>query len=418
MANTLQSSGVAPRVDWNPNRDDAINRLRSFVPHMADVYRRKRNDDEGPERRSNVSLLSPWIRHRLILETEVIDSALGRWSLSEADKFVQEVAWRGYFKGWLEHYPQVWENYRRDLHEQIQSLETDNEIARRYESATTGATGIECFDAWVRELVQIGYLHNHARMWFASIWIFTLELPWQLGADFFYRHLLDGDPASNTLSWRWVAGLHTKGKTYLARPSNIAKYSGGRFRVVRDLARDARPLVEPDYGQARTLDYSAFDIPATEFGLLVTTEDCSPETLPLPRPPVTACGLGRLENHMQLKITTRVSEFSGRAVDDALFRVHNKYDIGVTRIDGTDWCEQLIGWAQAAGINAIVTAYVPLGPTREALDKVKPLLEQNNIKLYSVKRAYDNAVWPFTKKGFFALKKQLPSILKSLHLTI
>ena len=62
-------------------------------------------------------------------------------------------------------------------------------------------------------------------MWFASIWIFTLNLPWQLGADFFMQHLLDGDPASNTLSWRWVAGIQTKGKNYLARKSNIEKYS-------------------------------------------------------------------------------------------------------------------------------------------------------------------------------------------------
>ena len=62
-------------------------------------------------------------------------------------------------------------------------------------------------------------------MWFASIWIHTLELQWELGADFFLKHLLDGDPASNTLSWRWVAGIHTKGKNYIARKSNIEKYS-------------------------------------------------------------------------------------------------------------------------------------------------------------------------------------------------
>ena len=92
-----------------------------------------------------------------------------------------------------------------------------------------GATGIDCFDAWARELVATGYLHNHARMWFASIWIFTLRLPWELGADFFLRHLIDGDPASNTLSWRWVAGLQTAGKTYLATAENIARFTGGRF---------------------------------------------------------------------------------------------------------------------------------------------------------------------------------------------
>ena len=98
-----------------------------------------------------------------------------------------------------------------------------------YRAAIDGETGIECFDAWSAELCETGYLHNHARMWFASIWIFTLKLPWRLGADFFYRHLLDGDAASNTLSWRWVAGLHTRGKPYAARADNIATYSGGRF---------------------------------------------------------------------------------------------------------------------------------------------------------------------------------------------
>ncbi len=82
----------------------------------------------------------------------------------------------------------------------------------RWEQATTGRTGLACFDAWARELLDVGYLHNPARMWFASLWIFTLELPWALGADFFLRHLLDGDPASNTLSWRWVGGLQTPGK--------------------------------------------------------------------------------------------------------------------------------------------------------------------------------------------------------------
>ena len=79
-------------------------------------------------------------------------------------------------------------------------------------------------DRIARELIQTGYLHNHARMWWASFWIHAEGLPWELGADVFFRHLLDADPASNTLSWRWVAGLQTAGKTYLVRLSNLQKY--------------------------------------------------------------------------------------------------------------------------------------------------------------------------------------------------
>ncbi len=101
----------------------------------------------------------------------------------------------------------------------------------------SGSTGIDCFDHWAQELADTGYLHNHARMWFASIWIFTLELPWQLGADFFLTRLLDADPAANTLSWRWVAGLHTPGKHYLARASNIEKFTLGRFNPHRPAQR-------------------------------------------------------------------------------------------------------------------------------------------------------------------------------------
>ena len=93
-----------------------------------------------------------------------------------------------------------------------------------------GKTGIDCFDTWIEELRENNYLHNHSRMWFASIWIFTLGLPWQLGARLFMKHLLDGDASSNTLSWRWVAGMHTNKKPYLASKENIDKYTVNRFR--------------------------------------------------------------------------------------------------------------------------------------------------------------------------------------------
>ena len=96
---------------------------------------------------------------------------------------------------------------------------------------------------WVEELVNENYLHNHTRMWFASIWIFTLNLPWQLGANFFMRHLLDGDSASNTLSWRWVAGLQTIGKHYLATASNISKFTNNVHKP-QNLNEDALPLNE------------------------------------------------------------------------------------------------------------------------------------------------------------------------------
>jgi deoxyribodipyrimidine photo-lyase len=130
-------------------------------------------------------------------------------------------------------------------------------VRTAYAQAVEGRTGIAAFDTFACDLVRHGYLHNHARMWFASIWIFTLKLDWELGADFFLRHLRDGDAASNTLSWRWVAGLHTKGKTYLARADNIARFTAHRPDgplTAEGLAEEAEPLTEDREHGRRTLD--------------------------------------------------------------------------------------------------------------------------------------------------------------------
>ena len=96
-------------------------------------------------------------------------------------------------------------------------------------------------------------------MWFASIWIFTLKLPWQQGAAFFLEHLLDGDSASNTLSWRWVAGLQTKGKHYLAKSWNIEKFTENRFTNIQ-LNESAVPIIENKFYEICPMSYSNKDI--------------------------------------------------------------------------------------------------------------------------------------------------------------
>ncbi len=196
-----------------PSRQAGLARLAGFVPAAGRAYANRRNTDYGPDDRGNVSVLSPYLRHRLVTEREVLEAVLARHALSTAEKFVQEVFWRGYFKGHLETRPAIWQRYREALAGQQAAVEGGSGFARAYRRAIEGKTGIDCFDAWVEELLETAYLHNHTRMWFASIWIFTLQLPWELGADFTYRHFVDGDPASNTLSWRWWAGC-----TRAARP--------------------------------------------------------------------------------------------------------------------------------------------------------------------------------------------------------
>ena len=211
-----------------PNHEEALNLLNQFIENGLENYSLKRNYDFGINKRDNVSNLSPYIKRRILHEKEVIYCCLEKFKYSKIEKFIQEVFWRTYWKGWLEGRPLVWKLYKENLTKLKKNLSKSNYF-RDYNKAISGKTGIECFDSWVAELVKYGYLHNHARMWFASIWIFTLNLPWELGADFFYKNLLDGDPASNTLSWRWVAGLHTAGKKYLAQQNNIEKYSNFSF---------------------------------------------------------------------------------------------------------------------------------------------------------------------------------------------
>ena len=210
---------------FEASRAKAINQLDNFVENNLAEYSRLRNFDFGPEKRSNVSCLSPYITHGIINEKEVIQKSLSKFSFSKNEKFIQEVLWRTYWKGWLELRPNVWTDYLLELNQ----IKNEFQNNQDYLSAIEGKTNVDCFNEWVNELKENNYLHNHARMWFASIWIFTLELPWQLGAEFFMQHLFDGDAASNTLGWRWVAGIQTQGKHYLASEWNIKKFTNNRF---------------------------------------------------------------------------------------------------------------------------------------------------------------------------------------------
>ena len=217
------------------SRDEALSLLNSFIDNELSNYSTKRNFDYGPDNKSNVSCLSPYISHRLITEYEVAKTVLAKFPYQKVEKYIQEIFWRVYWKGWLELRPQVWSDFVEDL----KGLKNDD----NYKKAINGETQIECFNDWVKELKENNYLHNHTRMWFASIWIFTLNLPWQKGAEFFMKHLFDGDAASNTLSWRWVAGLQTKGKHYVAQSWNISKFTNNKYKNIK-LNENALPLTD------------------------------------------------------------------------------------------------------------------------------------------------------------------------------
>lgn len=398
-------------------RKDAFEALERFLPHAGAEYASRRNFDLGPGEHHNVSVLSPYIRHRLILETEVIDTVLQQHGIDAAARYIEEIFWRAYFKGWLEQHPSVWTDYRAAVGGLVDALETNSSLRDRYERALDASTGIDCFDAWMSELVSTGYLHNHARMWFASIWVHTLGLPWQLGADFFYRHLADGDPASNTLGWRWVCGLHTKSKTYLARSTNIVKYTGGRFLPGGQLANEAPPLNEAQVHSLSPLP-DAQSIPeGARFGLLVTEEDCALETMALAATPIAVMGAVATASRSPLPVGTAAREFATRAVADGTERAARRHGIPAQGIHSTDWADALVAWSGSRKLDAVVTAYAPVGPVAERLAVARRALAAHGVALVELRRAYDSGTWPHATRGYFRLKSRIPDVLEALGLT-
>ena len=174
--------------------DGSVHELDMFIQHKLENYATYRNYDFGSKDNNYVSALSPAITRGIITEEYIVNRALKSHKFKNIQKFIEEICWRTYWRGYLEQHKNIWGNYIKELSELKYWKDKDN-----YINAIKGGTGIECFDVWVKDLIEKNYLHNHARMWFASIWTHTLELPWQLGADLFMRHLLDADSASNRL---------------------------------------------------------------------------------------------------------------------------------------------------------------------------------------------------------------------------
>jgi deoxyribodipyrimidine photo-lyase len=398
---------------FEPSRAAALERLTAFVPAAGRDYAKTRNTDDGPGSHHNVSLLSAYIRHRMITEKEVLSAVLQRHTVAGAEKFVQEVLWRFYFKGYLETRPEIWDRYKHSRDIQIAFLEANAGYASTYESAISGKTGIDCFDAWVQELVETGYLHNHARMWFASIWCFTLKLPWELGADFTYRHFIDGDPASNTLSWRWVAGLHTKGKTYLARTSNISEYTNGRFDP-KGLAQDCIALSEPPLSPATTLQKTHVMAPFGSALLLITEDDLHSESLDCRSAEIRAVMAPQAGcERSPLGTSNNVKAFTSGALKDGLARANRHFGAPSHTMSALN-ADEIMQLATTYDVGRILVPYTATGPVKEKLAEMEPFLARQGIELMTIGRLEDQVIWPHATKGFFALKERIPEFMPAL----
>jgi len=377
---------------FEASRAKAVDKLNHFVENNLSEYSKLRNFDFGTDNRSNISCLSPYITHGIINELEVIDKSLKKFSFQKNEKFIQEVLWRVYWKGWLELRPNVWSDYLMEL----DNLRDEYKSNHSYLRAIEGKTDIECFNQWIIELKENNYLHNHARMWFASIWIFTLELPWQLGAEFFMKHLYDGDAASNTLGWRWVAGVQTQGKHYLASEWNIKKFTNNRFQNIK-LNENAPPKIS---GKSFPMIKQEFNNPQNleEKNLLIFENNLSFEITDFKENRFKKIYLisNRNENR-SIKLSEKLVKFKSLLMKDQEQRLKDK------SID----CE-VVDVSEIKNIENYYGLYPTVG---ENLD----YLNSNNLKIDFLYRNLDQLAWQYCNKGFFNFKNYIPKIISAFN---
>ena len=374
------------------SRAKAIDQLNNFIEQNLTDYSKLRNFDFGPDNRSNISCLSPYITHGVINELEVIDKSLKKFSFAKNEKFIQEVLWRTYWKGWLELRPNVWSDYLLELN----NLRNELKDNQNYLNAIEGKTDLECFNQWVNEIKENNYLHNHTRMWFASIWVFTLKLPWQLGAEFFMQHLFDGDSASNTLGWRWVAGIQTQGKHYLASEWNIRKFTNNRFKNIK-LNENAPPKVSE---KSYTLVRQEFINPQNVDGknLIIFENNLSFEITDFKENKFKKIYIVSNKNEKRsIKLCEKLVKFKSYLIEDQRQRLEDK------SID----CE-IIDISEIKNIENYHALYPTVG---ENLD----YLNSNNIKINFLYRNLDQLAWQYCNKGFFNFKSYIPKIISTLN---
>ena len=372
------------------DRRHSIDKMTDWMPNAASSYQSSRNYDlDGKQ---TTSRLSESISVGILSEMDVIDCAKRLNISMKNNKFIEEIFWRVYFRGYFETRPSVWTHYTKNLNSHFQKL------PKYYDIALRGETEIECFNAWINQLKETGYLHNHTRMWFASIWIFTLDLPWELGADLFMRYLNDADEASNTLSWRWVAGLHTSKKPYVARASNIFKYTQ-KYNPQNKLNPSPEPVREAidhafkplELDQA--LPYSASLVMFDNF-------------LDIKQLNLENCALENFYVYEHSQETSRnIDREKARVRSEIVAEISNKINLKPQFFNEKS-IDCLFG-------QSLITNYIFSGYFKDQISPLLNQIERNSNTTYLL-RNLDSLSWNFCKGGYFKLKTKIQEITADL----
>ena len=379
-------------MNFPTTRKNALRKLDDFIENNILGYTKLRNFDFGIQNRKNISCLSPYVSHGIISEIEIINKVLKKHLFNKTEKFIQEVLWRIYWRGWLELRPMVWNDYLIKLKVLNEEYKTNG----NYLNAIKGETNIQCFNDWVNELKETNYLHNHARMWFASIWIFTLELPWELGAEFFLKYLYDGDSSSNTLGWRWVAGIQTPGKHYLASEWNIKKFTNNRYEKIK-LNENAVPIKN---NKIYSISKKDFINPKIDDGkiLLIFDNNLSFEFSDFRDKKFKKILIVNSSEDRQISLSENIVKFKELLFKDQFDRLKK------LSID----CE-IVKIKDIKLINEKIYALYP--SVGENLDFLISNKMENIEFLY---KKIDQFSWKYCTKGFFNFKNYIPQIIRNI----
>jgi len=372
-------------------KKEILKNLEDFSKNEILNYSSNRNYDLGIPHK-NVSKLSPYIRRRFISEEEVMSIILKDNEINKIEKFIEEIFWRTYWRGWLETHPWIYNEY-------LKNNETKDLLKK---------TGIKCFDHWVDELLETGYLHNHARMWFASIWIFTLGYSWQSGAKFFENNLLDFCPASNTLGWRWVAGIQTIGKPYIARAENIRDFTKNRFYPKDQLNNTPNYSFEnfsngkaSKFLEPKTIPFEDL----TKVGLILNNNDLSLNKVLDKKGIKYNCCLWSTNNQNPI-----INNFQKLLYEDVCNNLN-----GVTLI--SDF-ETIFHWIQNKGIKNLILPYETVGNKIFSNRDFLNTLELLEVSYYFYLREWDQNAFPHCTRGFFNFKKMINELINHKNIFI
>ena len=373
---------------FTTKREQVLNDFRNFSHANLRLYPKSRNFDMGHPH-ANVSKLSPYLRRRLVSENEVLQIALEKNSISSLEKFIQEIFWRTYWRGWLELRPDVYKDYEN-------SHDGSN---------LPDKTGIKCFDHWTEELIETGYLHNHARMWYASIWIFTLRKSWVSGANFFKDHLVDWCPASNTLGWRWVAGLQTRGKIYVAKADNIKLFTNDKFFPKGEL--NENPFFNEDlwktYERASEISYVKPNLNACEdTGVIINKNDLTLNQY-LSKEQINLKGCIFHDPEYQSSKSDFVNKFDSDLIENLR-----------SDLPSFEFCQTkkaVLKWAKSEKLKYLIFPYETVGNKYFMTSDFINELRNQNIEAIFYMRDWDKYAFPFANKGFFPFKKNISDLL-------